>query len=112
MIEKRKNGGIARKSQRTGAIILIIIGVVFLLLNTGIFSFSDIGEFFGGFGRVMGEFFGGFGRLLGEVFGTLGRAIGAFFGALGGVIGTLWPFALIAIGAALLFWRKPNRQSE
>ncbi len=90
MIEKPKNGGIARKPQRTGAIILITIGVILLLMNTGFFSFGDIGEFFGG----------------------LGAAMGTFFGGLGSVIANLWPFALIIIGVALLVWRKPNRQAE
>jgi hypothetical protein len=112
MIEKRKNDGIARSPQRTGAIMLIIVGVVFLLFNTGILSFSIIGEFFGGFGQFMGEFFGGLGRFFGEFFGGLGGAIGIFFGGLGSLIGRLWPVVLIAIGAVLLFWRKPRQQGE
>jgi len=92
MTEKRKNDVTVRNpaSPRIGAIILITIGVLFLLMNTGVFSFSDIGEFFGNFGRAFGEFFG-----------NLGRSIA-----------TLWPLALILIGVGLLFWRRPNRQEE
>ncbi len=103
MTEKRKNDVVMRKpaSQRTGAIILIAIGVLFLLLNAGLFSFNDFGEFFGSFGQTMGEFFGNFGRSMGEFFGGLGRSLV-----------NLWPLALILIGVALLFWRRPSRQEE
>jgi hypothetical protein len=100
MTEKRKNDWTGRSSP-VGALILIGIGVVFLLINTGVLSFSDIGEFFGSFGRAFGEFFG-----------SLGGAIGAFFGGLGSLIGRLWPLALIIIGVALLFWRKPGQQAK
>jgi len=112
MDEKRKNDMAARSPQRTGAVILIIIGILFLLMNAGVFSFGDVGEFFGGFGRAMGEFFGGFGRAIGEFFGNLGGSIGAFFGSLGSALANFWPLVLILIGLALLFWRRPARQEE
>lgn len=70
--------------KRTGALVLIAIGVLFLLINSGIFSFADLGEFFGNMGGGIGEFFGSFGRSIGD----------------------LWPLALI--GVALLFWRRPS----
>jgi hypothetical protein len=114
MTEKHKNDAVIRKpaTQRTGAIILITIGVLFLLLNTGLFSFNDIGEFFGSFGRTMGEFFGNFGRSMGEFFGNMGRSMGEFFGGLGRGIANMWPLVLILIGVALLFWRRPGRREE
>jgi hypothetical protein len=101
--EKQKNG---QSSQRAGAIILIAIGVIFLLLNTGIFSFDLIGDFFGAFGSAMGDFFGGFGRVMGDLGGT----IGTVFGSLGSLIGNLWPLILIGLGLALIFGRR--RQVE
>jgi hypothetical protein len=112
MVEKRKNEVASRGSQRTGALILIVIGVLFLLINAGAFSFSDLGEFFGNFGRSFGEFFGNFGRAIGEFFGNLGGSIGSFFGNLGSALANIWPLALILIGLALLLWRRPSRQQE
>jgi hypothetical protein len=112
MIEKRKHDGIARQSNRTGAIILIAIGMMFLLINTGVVSFNEIGTFFGGLGEAFGTFFGNFGRVIGEIFGGLGQAFGEIFGGLIGSIANLWPLILILIGVALLFGRKPNRQGE
>jgi len=90
MTEKRKNEVVIRRggSRRTGAILLILIGVLFLLMNAGLFSFTDMGEFFGNFGRFIGEFFGSFGRS----------------------IASLWPLVLILLG--LLFWRRPERRQE
>jgi hypothetical protein len=114
MTEKLKNDAVLRKpaSQRTGALILIAIGILFLLINSGLFSFSDIGEFFGSFGRIIGEFFGNLGRSIGEFFGNFGRSMGEFFGGLGRSIANVWPLVLILIGIALLFWRRPSRQEE
>jgi hypothetical protein len=112
MGEKRKNDVALRSLQRPGAVILIIIGILFLLINAGFFSFGDVGEFFGDFGRAFGEFFGNFGRAIGEFFGNLGGSIGAFFGNLGSALANFWPLALILFGLALLFWRRPSRQQE
>lgn len=114
MTEKRKNDVVVRRpaSQRTGAIVLIAIGVLFLLINTGIFSFNDIGELFGNFGRAVGEFFGNFGRTIGEFFGNLGRGMGEFFGNFGRTVANWWPLLLILFGLGLLFWRRPSRQGE
>jgi hypothetical protein len=103
--EKLKNG---QSSQRAGAIILIAIGVIFLLFNTGVFSFDMIGDFFGTFGSIMGEFFGGFGRVMGE----LGGGLGSLFGSVGSLFANLWPLILIGLGLALIFGRKSNRQIE
>ena len=88
-------------ARRSGAgrpimgVILIVVGVVFLLMFTGVFNPGMIGEFFGNFGGAIGEFFGNFGRMIGE-----------FFGTVGGAIGRLWPLLLIAAGLALLFIRR------
>ena len=93
-----------RSSSRTLAIILIAVGVLFLLINAGIFSFGDIGSFFGS----LGAFFGRLGASFGEFFGSLGGSIGRFFGGLGSLVGRFWPVVLILIGAALLLRRKPS----
>ena len=82
-----------RSSSRTLAIVLIAVGVLFLLINAGIFSFNDIGSFFGS---------------IGAFFGRLGGSIGHIFGGLGGLIGRFWPVLLILIGALLLLRRKPS----
>ncbi len=80
----------------TGAAILIALGLLFLLWNTGVFSPGDIGQFFGNLGASIGTFFG-----------NLGGAIGDFFGGLGRAAGQLWPLALIIAGALLLLRRRP-----
>jgi hypothetical protein len=101
MIQER--GLIERpSSSRTLAIVFIAVGVLFLLMNAGVFSFNDIGSFFGSFG----EFFGRLGASFGEFFGRLGGSIGHTFGTLGSWIGRLWPLFLILLGAALLFRRN------
>jgi len=82
-----------QRSRTVWAVVLIGVGAVFLLVNAGLFSFGDIGQFFGSIGRAFGE---------------LGRGLGQFFGDFGWSIGRLWPLALILIGMALLFWRKPT----
>lgn len=91
----------ARRHNVALPIILIGIGVLFLLVNTGIFSFSDIGTFFG----TVGRFFGEIGGSIGRFFGSLGGSLGSYFGNLGGLIGRLWPLLLIVIGALLLIRR-------
>jgi hypothetical protein len=112
--EKPKNDHAAvntDKSRRVGAVVLIIIGVLFLLMNAGVFSFNDIGQFFGNLGGGIGEFFGTLGGEIGRFFGSLGGAIGEFFGGVGRTIGELWPLLLIVVGLALLFWRRPARSA-
>jgi len=98
-MEKRKNETIEREATRpTLAIVLIIVGVVALLVTSGVFSPGDIGQFFGNVGSSLGQFFGEFGRSIGEFFGTLGRSFAQ-----------LWPLVLILIGALLLFRRGTAR---
>lgn len=93
-------------SSRALAIVLITAGVLLLLINAGVFSFNDVGSFFGSFG----EFFGRLGRSIGELFGDFGGWIGRFFGSVGGTIGRWWPLVVILLGVALLFRRnKPAR---
>ncbi len=72
-------------SARALAIALIAVGVVFLLINLGLFSWDSIGSFFG--------------------------AVGRFFGGLGRALAGLWPLVLIGIGALLLL-RRGNPASQ
>ncbi len=112
-MEKRKNEVLIVESEndsprtrgRAAAFVLIGIGLIFLLVNMGVFDMNTIGEFFGNFGRSMGEFFGRFG----EAMGRFGGAVGEFFGNLGGSLAQFWPVALIVIGAVLLLRRQPQR---
>jgi hypothetical protein len=110
-MEKRKNevliveGDSPRSNGRVAAFVLIGIGLVFLLVNMGVFDMNTIGEFFGNFGRSMGEFFGGFG----ETMGRFGETVGEFFGNLGGSLAQLGPVILIVIGAVLLKRRQTQR---
>lgn len=95
-------------SARTLAIVLIAVGVLFLLVNAGVFSFGDIGSFFGS----IGQFFGRLGGAIGEFFGNLGGSIGRLFGSLGSTIGRWWPLLVILLGVALLFRRGKSAQDE
>ncbi len=93
------------RSSRGLALVLILIGVLFLLINAQVFSFSDIGAFFGS----IGHFFGSLGSAIGHFFGSLGSTIGRIFGSLGSSIGRWWPVLLIAFGLLLLVRRgKPT----
>ncbi|MBL8157237.1 MAG: hypothetical protein JNM70_23895 [Anaerolineae bacterium] len=110
-MEKRKNEVVIAESDsprsngRAAAFVLIGIGLVFLLVNMGVFDMNSIGEFFGNFGRSMGEFFGNFG----ETMGRFGESMGEFFGNLGGSLAQFWPVILIAFGVVLLLRRQPQR---
>lgn len=107
MIQER--GLVGRpSSSRTLAVALIVIGIVFLLINAGVFSFHDIGAFFGS----IGAFFGRLGGSFGEFFGRLGGSIGHIFGTLGASLARLWPLALILLGAALLLRRNKPALDE
>lgn len=92
----RRDTAGAGAAARTLAIVLIAVGVVFLLINLGLFSWDSVGSFFGAVGR----FFGG-----------LGGEIGRFFGGLGRALAGLWPLVLIGIGALLLL-RRSNPASQ
>lgn len=91
------------RSGRGLALVLIAVGVLFLLINVGVFSFNDIGSFFGS----VGQFFGSLGSAMGQFFGSLGSTIGRIFGSLGSTIGRWWPVLVIAVGVLLLVRRKP-----
>jgi hypothetical protein len=98
--------------RRNLAVVLIIVGVIFLLVQMNALSFSGIGAFFGDLGRGFGEFFGNLGRSFGEFFGGFGRMIGEFFGSIPwGNIWRLWPAVLILIGLAMIV-RRPSSNSE
>ncbi len=110
MYEKAKNDFDAQpierhSSQRRAALVLIAVGVIFLLIQAGVFSFSDIGSFFGS----IGAFFGNLGGQIGSFFGNLGGQIGHFFGSIGSQLANLWPLILIAIGLLMLV-RRPRRE--
>jgi hypothetical protein len=109
MYEKTKNDfdvqQTGRRGQRGAALLLITIGVVFLLIQTG--AIGDIGWFFG----QIGEFFGNLGGQIGHFFGNLGGQIGRFFGTIGSQLVNLWPLILIAIGVLMLM-RRPRHREE
>jgi hypothetical protein len=94
------------------AVILIVIGILFLFANLGLFSVGDIGAFFGSLGGSVGSFFGNLGGEIGHFFGNLGSEIGRFFGGLGGAIGRLWPLIIILIGVLVLFRRGASSSVE
>ncbi|MBI5667137.1 MAG: hypothetical protein HZC41_03945 [Chloroflexi bacterium] len=105
-----QSGGMVGRpaSTRTLAIVLIAVGVLFLLINAGVFSFNDVGSFFGS----IGQFFGNLGRTIGEFFGNLGGSLGRLFGSLGSTIGRWWPLLVILLGVALLFRRGRSARDE
>ncbi|HEX2909038.1 MAG TPA: hypothetical protein VHO69_19350 [Phototrophicaceae bacterium] len=103
----RPNWNENRQASRTLAVILIGVGVMLLLMNAGVFSFHDIGSFFGNLGGSIGSFFGHLGGAMGSFFGNLGGSIGHIFGSLGSLIGRFWPVILILLGVLLLVRRKP-----
>lgn len=113
MYDKPKNDFVPQnterggRSQRNAAILLIAVGVIFLLIQSGVFSFNDVGEFFG----AVGEFFGNLGGQIGSFFGNLGGQIGRFFGSVGSQLANLWPLLLIALGVLMLL-RRPRRRNE
>ncbi len=96
------------QKSRTGlAITLLVLGVLFLMIEGGVFSRGTIGAFFGGLGGSIGAFFGSLGGAIGSFFGSLGSAIGIVFGS----IGRLWPVVPILIGLYMIF-RRPSHPAD
>ena len=93
-----------QKSRIGLAITLLVLGVLFLMIEGGVFSWGTIGAFFGGLGGSIGAFFGSLGGAIGSFFGGIGSGIGVFFGS----IGRLWPVVPILIGLYMIFHRPSN----
>lgn len=96
------------RSTRRLALLLIAAGILFLLINAGVFSFHDIGTFFGS----IGQFFGQVGSAIGQFFGSLGSSIGRIFGSIGSSIGRWWPLLLIVLGLLMLVRRGTSARYE
>lgn len=104
-VVRRDTTGVSAPA-RALASVFIALGVVFLLINMGLFSWDSVGDFFGAVGRLFGSLGGDIGRF----FGALGSEIGRIFGSLGRALAALWPLALITAGLFLL--RRQGQYSD
>jgi hypothetical protein len=90
----------------------VLIGLMFLFIQSGALSFTNItsiGSFFGEIGGSIGQFAGEFGRTIGQTFGEMGRSIGQGFAHFDWrALANLWPVALIFLGLVMLI-RSPRR---
>lgn len=90
----------------------VLIGLMFLFMQSGALSFTNItsiGSFFGEIGGSIGQFAGDFGRTIGQTFGEMGRSIGQGFAHFDWrALANLWPVALIFLGLVMLI-RSPRR---
>jgi hypothetical protein len=90
----------------------VLIGLMFLFIQSGALSFTNItsiGSFFGEIGGSIGRFAGEFGRTIGQTFGEMGRSIGQGFAHFDWrALANLWPMALIFLGLVMLI-RSPRR---
>lgn len=103
-MQKTKNSQ-TYQTDNQQAKVLIGLGILFLLLTTGVIGglfelvFGFIGLVFGLIGTLIGVVFGTIGAVIGVVFGTLGGLLGLIFGTI-----VLWlPLVLIIVGAKMLF---------
>lgn len=83
-----------RRGRVLVALMLIVIGLIFLMANIGFYSLDTVGEVAGQAGRAIGEFFGGLGR-------DFGRSVSS-----------LWPLLLIALGLFLVFHHPSQKRKH